>query len=95
MKQNLTTSSIRISALTIAALLVSPAFAAVHLDWAGLGFIVPGLLANQFDRQGIWPTLGMLAVAVDVYSLALEVLAVQHITTLLVVLAVQVVAVEL
>ena len=33
------------------------------LEWAGLGFIVPGLLAHQFDRQGIFPTLAALAIA--------------------------------
>jgi hypothetical protein len=33
------------------------------VEWAGLGFIVPGLLAHQFDRQGVLPTLIMLAIA--------------------------------
>ena len=33
------------------------------LEWAGLGYIVPGLVAYHFDRQGIVPTLLALAVA--------------------------------
>lgn len=32
-------------------------------DWAGIGYIVPGLIAHQFDRQGILPTLLMIAIA--------------------------------
>lgn len=35
----------------------------IGLDWGGIGFIVPGLIAHQMDRQGILPTLLMLAVA--------------------------------
>src|ERR1700676_3971789 len=37
--------------------------------WGGLGFIVPGLLAHQFDRQGILPTLAALATAAPVTRL--------------------------
>ncbi|MEJ1160581.1 poly-gamma-glutamate biosynthesis protein PgsC [Prosthecomicrobium sp. N25] len=33
------------------------------IEWAGLGYIVPGLVAHQFDRQGILPTLAALAIA--------------------------------
>jgi gamma-polyglutamate biosynthesis protein CapC len=33
------------------------------LEWAGLGYIVPGLVAYHFDRQGVLPTLLALAVA--------------------------------
>nr|WP_256515188.1 poly-gamma-glutamate biosynthesis protein PgsC [Alsobacter ponti] len=33
------------------------------VEWAGLGYVVPGLLAHQFDRQGVLPTLAALAVA--------------------------------
>lgn len=33
------------------------------VEWAGLGYIVPGLLAHQWDRQGVWPTLLALAIA--------------------------------
>jgi poly-gamma-glutamate biosynthesis protein PgsC/CapC len=50
-------------AFSVGARFLSPAFAAVHLEWAGLGFIVPGLMAHQFDRQGILQTLVMLAIA--------------------------------
>jgi poly-gamma-glutamate biosynthesis protein PgsC/CapC len=35
-------------------------------DWAGLGFIVPGLLATQFDRQGVLATLAMVAIAAPI-----------------------------
>jgi len=37
--------------------------APLYVEWVGLGLIVPGLLANQFDRQGVLPTLLMLAIA--------------------------------
>lgn len=37
--------------------------APLYVEWAGLGFVVPGLLAHQFDRQGVLPTLAMLAIA--------------------------------
>lgn len=39
------------------------------VEFAGLGFIVPGLLAHQWDRQGIIPTLLMLAVAAPLVRL--------------------------
>ena len=35
----------------------------LYVEWIGLGLIVPGLLAHQFDRQGVLPTLAMLAIA--------------------------------
>lgn len=35
----------------------------VALEWGGLGFIVPGLIAHQMDRQGPVRTLLMLAIA--------------------------------
>jgi poly-gamma-glutamate biosynthesis protein PgsC/CapC len=38
-------------------------FGPLALEWAGLGFIVPGLIAHQMDRQGIVRTLLMLAIA--------------------------------
>jgi gamma-polyglutamate biosynthesis protein CapC len=40
-----------------------PIYVPGYVEWAGLGFIVPGLLAHQFDRQGVLPTLMMLAIA--------------------------------
>jgi poly-gamma-glutamate biosynthesis protein PgsC/CapC len=40
------------------------------VEWAGLGYIVPGLLAHHFDRQGIWPTLLVLAIAAPVVRIA-------------------------
>jgi gamma-polyglutamate biosynthesis protein CapC len=42
-----------------------------YVEWAGLGLIVPGLLAHQFDRQGILPTLAMLAIAASLVRLIL------------------------
>jgi poly-gamma-glutamate biosynthesis protein PgsC/CapC len=33
------------------------------LVWAGLGYIVPGLIAHQCYRQGIWATMIALAIA--------------------------------
>lgn len=35
----------------------------IGLEWGGLGFIVPGLIAHQMDRQGPLRTLLMLAIA--------------------------------
>ncbi|MCC6305424.1 MAG: poly-gamma-glutamate biosynthesis protein PgsC/CapC [Rhodobacteraceae bacterium] len=35
----------------------------IGLEWGGIGFIVPGLIAHQMDRQGPLPTLLMLAIA--------------------------------
>lgn len=35
----------------------------IALEWGGLGFIVPGLIAHQMDRQGPVRTLLMLAIA--------------------------------
>ena len=49
--------------ISVAAQWLSPALAAIHFEWAGIGFIVPGLLAHQFDRQGVVPTLAMLTLA--------------------------------
>ncbi len=39
------------------------------LEWAGLGYIVPGLIAHQCDRQGVVPTLLMLAIAAPITRL--------------------------
>ncbi len=36
------------------------------LVWAGLGYIVPGLIAHQWYRQGIVPTLLGIAIAAPV-----------------------------
>jgi gamma-polyglutamate biosynthesis protein CapC len=53
-----------------------PAVLATALGWAGLGHIVPGLIAHQFDRQGILPTLTVLAIAAPLVRVALLVMAV-------------------
>ena len=49
----------------------SPLFVSPYVEWVGLGLIVPGLLANQFDRQGVLPTLVMLAIAAPLVRLIL------------------------
>jgi poly-gamma-glutamate biosynthesis protein PgsC/CapC len=43
----------------------------LYVEWVGLGLIVPGLLAHQFDRQGVLPTLAMLAIAAPLVRLVL------------------------
>ena len=45
--------------------------APLYVEWVGLGLIVPGLLAHQFDRQGVLPTLVMLAIAAPLVRLIL------------------------
>ena len=40
-----------------------------YVEWAALGYIVPGLLAHQWDRQGVWLTLLMLAIAAPLVRL--------------------------
>jgi gamma-polyglutamate biosynthesis protein CapC len=45
--------------------------ASLYVEWVGLGLIVPGLLAHQFDRQGVLPTLAMLAIAAPLVRLIL------------------------
>jgi len=45
--------------------------APLYVEWVGLGLIVPGLLAHQFDRQGVLPTLAMLAIAAPLVRLIL------------------------
>lgn len=49
----------------------SPFLVPTYVEWVGLGFIVPGLVAHQFDRQGILPTLIMLAIAAPLVRLVL------------------------
>jgi hypothetical protein len=49
--------------LSVGAQWVLPMLPPLHVEWAGLGFIVPGLLAHQFDRQGVLQTLVMVAIA--------------------------------
>ncbi len=62
--------------ISIGAQWATPALAPANLEWASLGFVVPGLLANQFDRQGVWPTLLALAIAAPITRL-LVILAVR------------------
>ncbi|MEA3110195.1 MAG: gamma-polyglutamate biosynthesis protein CapC [Gammaproteobacteria bacterium] len=62
-------------ALSLGAQWVSPMLAVTlmpnYVEWAGIGFIVPGLLAHQFDRQGVLPTLAMLAIAAPLVRVVL------------------------
>jgi hypothetical protein len=37
--------------------------AALSLEWSAFGYLVPGLIAYHFDRQGILRTLLMIAIA--------------------------------
>lgn len=47
------------------------------LIWAGLGYVVPGLIAHQWYRQGFWPTVLTLAIAAPITrALALLTMAV-------------------
>jgi poly-gamma-glutamate biosynthesis protein PgsC/CapC len=39
------------------------------VEWGGLGYIVPGLIAYHWERQGLLPTLAMLAIAAPIVRL--------------------------
>jgi poly-gamma-glutamate biosynthesis protein PgsC/CapC len=39
------------------------------IEWGGLGYIVPGLIAYHWERQGLLPTLAMLAIAAPLVRL--------------------------
>ena len=56
--------------LSIGAQWASPSVP-LYVEWVGLGLIVPGLLAYQFERQGVLPTLAMLAIAAPLVRLIL------------------------
>jgi len=57
--------------LSVGVQMVPSAIVPPYLEWIGLGYIVPGLLAHQFDRQGVLPTLLMLAIAAPLVRLVL------------------------
>jgi len=40
-----------------------PAIFPVSLEFTVIGWVIPGLIANQFERQGVWVTLGSLLAA--------------------------------
>jgi hypothetical protein len=44
-------------------------------DWTGLGYIVPGLLAHQLDRQGFFVTFVLLTLAVCLVRVILVAIA--------------------
>lgn len=56
--------------LAIGLSLVPVAIGPIFIEWAGIGYIVPGLIAHQFDRQGLLPTLVMIVLASIVTRLA-------------------------
>lgn len=35
----------------------------LSVEWAAFGYLVPGLIAHQFDRQGVTRTILMIAIA--------------------------------
>jgi poly-gamma-glutamate biosynthesis protein PgsC/CapC len=57
--------------LSVGAQMIPPLFVPSFVEWVGLGYIVPGLLAHQLDRQGVLPTLLMLAIAAPLVRLVL------------------------
>jgi poly-gamma-glutamate biosynthesis protein PgsC/CapC len=57
--------------LSVSAQMIPPFFVPSFVEWVGLGYIVPGLLAHQLDRQGVLPTLLMLAIAAPLVRLIL------------------------
>lgn len=52
--------------LSAALELMRPTFGPLGLEWRSVGYIVPGLIANQFDRQGFVPTAIMLLIAAPI-----------------------------
>jgi poly-gamma-glutamate biosynthesis protein PgsC/CapC len=40
-------------------------------DWTSFGYVIPGLIAHQFDRQGFPDTMLMLAIAVPLVRVLL------------------------
>ena len=56
--------------LGLAALRLPIGLAGIALDWGGLGYIVPGLIAHQIDRQGWVPTAAMVVLAAAIVRLA-------------------------
>jgi poly-gamma-glutamate biosynthesis protein PgsC/CapC len=57
--------------LSLGAQWVRPLVELPYVEWAGLGYVVPGLVAHQFDRQGVVPTLVMLAIAAPIVRIIL------------------------
>ena len=56
--------------LGLEALRLPIGLAGIALDWGGLGYIVPGLIAHQIDRQGWVPTAAMVVLAAAIVRLA-------------------------
>jgi poly-gamma-glutamate biosynthesis protein PgsC/CapC len=49
--------------------LLRPQLTGLPLEWTGIGYVVPGLIAHQCDRQGIWQTVVAIAISVPVVRL--------------------------
>jgi len=45
-----------------------------QLQMQSIGYIIPGLIANWFERQGFWKTLSSMGIAAIVVRLALMVI---------------------
>jgi poly-gamma-glutamate biosynthesis protein PgsC/CapC len=43
--------------------LLLPALFPLSLEFTVIGWVIPGLVASHFERQGVWVTLGALATA--------------------------------
>lgn len=46
-----------------------PQLAGLPFEWTGIGYVVPGLIAHQCDRQGVWKTVIAIAISVPVVRL--------------------------
>ncbi len=57
--------------LNLALLRVLRAMPAEPVDLRAIGFIIPGLIANQALAQGVWPTLVLTALAAALVRLVL------------------------
>jgi poly-gamma-glutamate biosynthesis protein PgsC/CapC len=57
--------------LNLLALRVLRAMPAEPVDLRAIGFIIPGLIANQALVQGVWPTLVLTALAAAIVRLVL------------------------
>lgn len=48
---------------------------ALHLEFQTIGLIIPGLIANWMERQGVVPTLAMMVIAAVLIRLLLMILS--------------------
>ena len=52
-----------------------PQLTGLPLEWSGIGYVVPGLIAHQVDRQGLLRTLIAIAIATPLTRLIVVALA--------------------